>query len=60
VKLGCAPSPRRHRDVMAVVHTHSPGVIPFAVSQVPLRAMFHNAAFLWYLWTLRIAPSLAK
>jgi ribulose-5-phosphate 4-epimerase/fuculose-1-phosphate aldolase len=33
-------------DVMAVVHTHSPGVIPFGVSQVPLRAMFHNAAFL--------------
>jgi HCOMODA/2-hydroxy-3-carboxy-muconic semialdehyde decarboxylase len=33
-------------DVMAVVHTHSPGVIPFTVSQVPLRPMFHNAAFL--------------
>ncbi len=33
-------------DVMSVVHTHSPGVIPFGVSQVPLRAMFHNAAFL--------------
>ena len=33
-------------DVMAVVHTHSPGVIPFGVSQVLLRPMFHNAAFL--------------
>jgi len=33
-------------DVMAVVHTHSPGVIPFSVSQLPLRAMYHNAAFL--------------
>ena len=33
-------------DVMSVVHTHSPGVVPFGVSQVPLRAMFHNAAFL--------------
>jgi HCOMODA/2-hydroxy-3-carboxy-muconic semialdehyde decarboxylase len=33
-------------DVMSVVHTHSPGVIPFGVSQMPLRAMFHNAAFL--------------
>jgi ribulose-5-phosphate 4-epimerase/fuculose-1-phosphate aldolase len=32
--------------VMAVVHTHSPGVIPFGVSKVPLQAMFHNAAFL--------------
>jgi ribulose-5-phosphate 4-epimerase/fuculose-1-phosphate aldolase len=33
-------------DVMSVVHTHSPGVIPFGVSQVPLRPMYHNAAFL--------------
>ena len=33
-------------DVMAVVHTHSPGVIPFSVSQVPLRPMYHNPAFL--------------
>ena len=33
-------------DVMAVVHTHSPGVIPFTVTQVALRPMFHNAAFL--------------
>src|ERR1700732_1873867 len=33
-------------DVMSVVHTHSPGVIPFSVSKVALRAMFHNAAFL--------------
>jgi HCOMODA/2-hydroxy-3-carboxy-muconic semialdehyde decarboxylase len=33
-------------DVMAVVHTHSPGVIPFSVSQVPLRPVYHNAAFL--------------
>jgi ribulose-5-phosphate 4-epimerase/fuculose-1-phosphate aldolase len=33
-------------DVMAVVHTHSPGVIPFTVTQVVLRPMFHNAAFL--------------
>jgi ribulose-5-phosphate 4-epimerase/fuculose-1-phosphate aldolase len=33
-------------DVMAVVHTHSPGVIPFTVTQVPLRPMYHNTAFL--------------
>jgi ribulose-5-phosphate 4-epimerase/fuculose-1-phosphate aldolase len=33
-------------DVMAVVHTHSPGVIPFTVTQMLLRPMFHNAAFL--------------
>jgi len=31
---------------MSVVHTHSPGVIPFGVSKVPLRAMFHNPGFL--------------
>ena len=43
-------------DVMAVVHTHSPGVIPFTVSQVPLRAMYHNPAFLAAgapLWDIR-------
>ena len=33
-------------DVMSVVHSHSPGVIPFSVSKTPLRAVFHNAAFL--------------
>jgi ribulose-5-phosphate 4-epimerase/fuculose-1-phosphate aldolase len=33
-------------DVMAVVHAHSPSVIPFSVSKVPLRPMYHNAAFL--------------
>ena len=33
-------------DVMSVVHSHSPGVIPFTVTRVPLRAMFHNPSFL--------------
>ena len=33
-------------DVMAVVHSHSPSVIPFGLVQVPMRAMFHNAAFI--------------
>jgi ribulose-5-phosphate 4-epimerase/fuculose-1-phosphate aldolase len=33
-------------DVMSVVHAHSPGVIPFTVSAVPLRPMYHNSAFL--------------
>jgi ribulose-5-phosphate 4-epimerase/fuculose-1-phosphate aldolase len=33
-------------DVMAVVHTHSPGVVPFSISKTPLRPVFHNAAFL--------------
>jgi ribulose-5-phosphate 4-epimerase/fuculose-1-phosphate aldolase len=33
-------------DVKSVIHTHSPGVIPFAASQVPLRPMYHVAGFL--------------
>jgi ribulose-5-phosphate 4-epimerase/fuculose-1-phosphate aldolase len=37
---------RARPDVTSVVHTHSPGVIPYTISQVPLRAVFHNAAFL--------------
>jgi ribulose-5-phosphate 4-epimerase/fuculose-1-phosphate aldolase len=37
---------RARPDVMSVVHTHSPGVIPFSVSKVPLRAMYHNPSFL--------------
>jgi ribulose-5-phosphate 4-epimerase/fuculose-1-phosphate aldolase len=37
---------RARPDVMAVVHAHSPGVIPFSVSKTPLRPLFHNTAFL--------------
>jgi HCOMODA/2-hydroxy-3-carboxy-muconic semialdehyde decarboxylase len=37
---------RARPDVMSVVHTHSAGVIPFTVTKVPLRAMFHNPSFL--------------
>ena len=33
-------------DIMAVVHSHSPSVIPFGLVDVPMRAMFHNAAFI--------------
>jgi ribulose-5-phosphate 4-epimerase/fuculose-1-phosphate aldolase len=33
-------------DVMAIVHDHSPAVIPFSVSSVPLRAVSHMAAFI--------------
>ena len=33
-------------DVGAVVHSHSPSVIPFGLVGVPMQAMFHNAAFL--------------
>jgi len=37
---------RARADVMAVVHSHSPSVIPFGLVDVPMRAMFHNAAFI--------------
>jgi ribulose-5-phosphate 4-epimerase/fuculose-1-phosphate aldolase len=37
---------RARADVMAVVHCHSPEVIPFTVTNVPLRPMIHMAAFL--------------
>lgn len=33
-------------DVNAVVHSHSQSVIPFGLVDVPMRAMFHNAAFI--------------
>lgn len=33
-------------DVKAIVHSHSPAVIPFSVSNVPLRPVFHAAAFI--------------
>lgn len=33
-------------DVLAVIHSHSPAVIPFSISQTPLRPVFNGAAFL--------------
>jgi ribulose-5-phosphate 4-epimerase/fuculose-1-phosphate aldolase len=33
-------------DVMSVVHSHSPSVIPFGLVDVRMQAMFHNAAFI--------------
>ena len=37
---------RKRPDVMAVAHSHSPSVIAFGLSNTPMRAMYHNAAFL--------------
>ena len=37
---------RRRPDVMAVVHSHSPSVIPYSLTGLPMKAMYHNAAFL--------------
>jgi ribulose-5-phosphate 4-epimerase/fuculose-1-phosphate aldolase len=33
-------------EVMAVVHNHSPSVIPFSVTGVPMRPIYHMAAFI--------------
>jgi ribulose-5-phosphate 4-epimerase/fuculose-1-phosphate aldolase len=37
---------RARDDVKAVVHTHSPAVIPFGVTKTPLKPMYHMSAFL--------------
>lgn len=37
---------RSRPDVMAIVHSHAPAVIPFAASSVALRPIYHMAAFL--------------
>ncbi len=33
-------------DIMSIVHSHSPSVIPFGLVGAPMQAMFHNAAFI--------------
>ena len=33
-------------DVVAVVHTHAPSLIPFGVTKVPLKPMYHRSAFI--------------
>jgi HCOMODA/2-hydroxy-3-carboxy-muconic semialdehyde decarboxylase len=37
---------RMRADVMAVVHSHSPSVVPFGLVDRQMHAMFHNAAFI--------------
>jgi ribulose-5-phosphate 4-epimerase/fuculose-1-phosphate aldolase len=37
---------RRRPDVRAVVHSHSPSVIPFGASSVRLRPIYHMASFI--------------
>ncbi len=32
-------------EINAVVHNHSPSVVPFSITQVPMRPVFHMAAF---------------
>jgi ribulose-5-phosphate 4-epimerase/fuculose-1-phosphate aldolase len=33
-------------DVNAVIHSHSPAVIPFGITQVPMRPVYHQSTFL--------------
>jgi HCOMODA/2-hydroxy-3-carboxy-muconic semialdehyde decarboxylase len=33
-------------EIMSVVHNHSPSVVPFSVTGVPMRALWHMAAFI--------------
>ncbi|MGA2392847.1 MAG: class II aldolase/adducin family protein [Candidatus Lustribacter sp.] len=36
---------RARPDVQAIVHCHAPALIPFTVSEIPLRPIFHMAGF---------------
>ena len=38
---------RARPEVMAIVHSHSPSVIPFGVTRSKLRPVYHMGAFLW-------------
>jgi ribulose-5-phosphate 4-epimerase/fuculose-1-phosphate aldolase len=38
---------RARPEVMAVVHSHSPSVIPFGVTRTKLRPVYHMGSFLW-------------
>jgi ribulose-5-phosphate 4-epimerase/fuculose-1-phosphate aldolase len=47
---------RKRPDVMAVVHSHSPSVIPFGVTKSKLRPVYHMGSFLWSgvpVWDIR-------
>jgi ribulose-5-phosphate 4-epimerase/fuculose-1-phosphate aldolase len=47
---------RTRPDVMAVVHSHSPSVIPFGVTKTRLRPVYHMGSFLWSgapVWDIR-------
>jgi ribulose-5-phosphate 4-epimerase/fuculose-1-phosphate aldolase len=47
---------RTRPDVMAIVHSHSPSVIPFGVTKTKLRPIYHMGSFLWSgvpVWDIR-------
>lgn len=37
---------KRHRNIHAIVHSHSEAVVPYSISGVPLKACYHMAGFL--------------
>jgi len=36
---------RARADVMSVVHCHAPSLIPFGITGIPLRPVYHNSSF---------------
>jgi len=47
---------RTRPEVMAVVHSHSPSVIPFGITKTKLRPVYHMGSFLWSgapVWDIR-------
>jgi ribulose-5-phosphate 4-epimerase/fuculose-1-phosphate aldolase len=47
---------RTRPEVMAVVHSHSPSVIPFGITKTRLRPVYHMGSFLWSgapVWDIR-------
>jgi ribulose-5-phosphate 4-epimerase/fuculose-1-phosphate aldolase len=49
---------RSRPEIMAVVHSHSPSVIPFGVTKTKLRPVYHMGSFLWSgapVWDIRDA-----
>ena len=37
---------KAHPEIKAIVHSHSPSIIPFGVTNVPLRPIYHMSSFL--------------
>src|SRR5215469_18163231 len=37
---------KAHPEITAIVHSHSPSIIPFGVIKVPLRPIYHMSSFL--------------
>jgi ribulose-5-phosphate 4-epimerase/fuculose-1-phosphate aldolase len=47
-------------DINAVIHSHSPAVIPFGITQTPMQPVYHQATFLYGgvpVWDIRDVPS---